>query len=426
MEKILRIAKKFIPRKIFNKLQPTYHYFMAWLGAVIYRFPTKELYVIGITGTKGKSSVTEMVNAILEQAGLKTVSTNTIRFKIGENSRPNKFKMSMPGRFFLQNLLREAVKEGCTHAVIEMTSEGSKFYRNKFIPLDAFIFTNITPEHIESHGSFENYLQAKLNIAKNLKKDWQFNKKLNPEKKTIGVINADDEHFRDFYDVNYSEKIKYSLTDAKPTDLSKGIQMRFGKSTLYSELEGEFNVYNLLAAALLCEKIGISHEDIRKGIENLKEIPGRVQKIKSNKDFDIVIDYAHTAESLEALYKAFPNKKRICVLGNTGGGRDKWKRPVMAKVAEKYCSEIILTNEDPYDEDPLSIIQDMEKVITKKNPTVILDRREAIHTAIQSAGPKSVVLITGKGTDPYIMEANGQKTPWSDYRVAKEELSKIK
>jgi UDP-N-acetylmuramoyl-L-alanyl-D-glutamate--2,6-diaminopimelate ligase len=425
MEKILRTIEKIVPKKLYKAAQPTYHFLMAWLGAVIYRMPAKELYVIGITGTKGKSSVGEMVNAILEDAGYKTALANTIRLKIGEDSKPNKFKMSMPGRFYLQKFLRGAVKSGCTHAVVEMTSEGSKFFRNKFIPEDAFIFTNLTPEHIESHGSFEKYKEAKLNIARNIKKPEQINKNLNKSGQTIGVINIDDAEHEEFYEVGYDKKVGYSITDAKPLDLSHGIKMRFGKSTIYSNLEGEFNAYNILAAASLCEAMGISHDNIRRGIENLTEIPGRVQKIKSNKGFEIVIDYAHTAESLEALYKAFPNQRKICVLGNTGGGRDKWKRPVMAQVAETHCDEIILTNEDPYDEDPMKIISEMEEALQNKKASIILNRREAIHTAITKAGPKSVVLITGKGTDPYIMEADGKKTPWSDYEVSKEELSKI-
>lgn len=415
MEKILRTIEKFIPKKIYSFFQPAYHLIINWLGAVIYRFPAKELYVIGITGTKGKTTVSELVNSILEEAGYKTALTNTIRFKIGEKTTRNKYKMSMPGRFFMQKTLREAVKAGCTHAVLEITSEGSKQFRHKFIPLDAFIFTNITPEHIESHGSFAKYKEAKLNIARNLKKNT----------KTVGAINIDDPEHEEFLAMPYTKKAPYSLTDAKPLDLSHGISMRFGKNTLYSKLQGEFNAYNILAAATLCEAIGVKQEVIRQGVENLEIVPGRVQEINEGQDFKIVIDYAHTAESLEALYNAFPNQRKICVLGNTGGGRDKWKRPVMAQVAEKHCQEIILTNEDPYDENPISIVQEMADAITKKPVDIIMDRREAIASALLKAKKKNVVLITGKGTDPYIMEAKGKKTPWSDYDVAREELLKI-
>lgn len=416
MEKILLILKKFIPKKVFGFFQPIYHYSLTLLGAIIYGFPAKKIYVIGVTGTKGKSTTVELINSILEEAGYKTALTNTIRFKIKENSIPNKYKMSMPGRFFMQKFLSNAVKKGCTHAVIEITSEGSKQFRHKFINLDAFVFTNLAPEHIESHGSYENYREAKLNIADLLNTG---------KENTIMVVNGDDKESKLFLKKKADKKISYTLADAKPFDLSKGIQIRFHKTTIFSELNGQFNIYNILAATTLASEMGIKDETIKKGIEKLNEIAGRVQKINVGQKFEVVVDYAHTIESLEELYKAFPNKKKICVLGNTGGGRDQWKRPGMAKVAEKYCDEIIFTNEDPYDEDPLKIIEDMEKGLTKKTAMVILNRREAINSAIRKANDNSVVLISGKGTDPYIMEAGGKKTPWSDANVAKEELMKV-
>jgi len=420
MQKILNKIKKFIPRRLFSAGQPIYHYLLTLTGAIIYKFPAKKLYVIGITGTKGKSTTVEVMNSILEAAGYKTSLSNTIRFKINENSKPNKHKMSMPGRFFMQKFLSDSVKAGCTHAVIEITSEGSKQFRHKFIDLDAFIFTNLSPEHIESHGSYERYRQAKLNIAENLN-----NKS---KKDTIMVVNGDDIESELFLEKSADKKISYSFSDAKPIKLDGGIEMRFGKTTFYSKLEGEFNVYNILAAATLANELGISHEIIKKGVENLSEVKGRVQKIDLGQNFEVVVDYAHTPDSLEKLYQAFPNKKKVCVLGNTGGGRDTWKRPVMAQVAEKYCDEIILTNEDPYDEDPQKIIDEMKNAIKNKTAHNIIDRRIAINTAIKKAkeiGEDSVVLISGKGTDPYIMEENNKKTPWSDFEVAAEELRKV-
>jgi UDP-N-acetylmuramoyl-L-alanyl-D-glutamate--2,6-diaminopimelate ligase len=168
----------------------------------------------------------------------------------------------------------------------------------------------------------------------------------------------------------------------------------------------------------------------------LDEIKGRVQKIQAGQNFTVVVDYAHTADSLKNLYEAFPNSQKICVLGNCGGGRDTWKRPEMARVADKYCDEIILTDEDPYDDDPEQIIEEMRVAIEKKPVSVIMDRRVAIHTAIERAcalertaslrdNKKIAVLISGKGTDPYIMRKNGTKEPWSDANVAEEELKKI-
>ena len=157
VERLLRFIKKFIPKPLFTFGQPFYHRLLALAAAIVYRFPSRHLTVVAVTGTKGKSSVVEIVNALLEEAGFKTAVLGTVRFKIGDESTPNKYKMTMPGRFFVQSFLRRAVDAGCTHAVIEMTSEGAKQFRHKFIELDALIFTNLTPEHIESHGSFENY-----------------------------------------------------------------------------------------------------------------------------------------------------------------------------------------------------------------------------------------------------------------------------
>ena len=165
MEKLLRSTEKIIPKKIYTWGQPLYHWILAFFSAVIYRFPSRHIKVIAVTGTKGKSSTTEILNAILEEAGYTTAVLNTIRFKIGGNSTDNLYKMSMPGRFFVQRFLRKAVDAKCDFAVMEMTSQGSLQFRHKFIELDAFIFTNLSPEHIESHGSYENYVQAKVNIA---------------------------------------------------------------------------------------------------------------------------------------------------------------------------------------------------------------------------------------------------------------------
>ena len=154
-------------------------------------------------------------------------------------------------------------------------------------------------------------------------------------------------------------------------------------------------------------------------------IPGRVELIYEGQDFTAVVDYAHTPDSLEKVYKAFPGRRLVCVLGNTGGGRDVRKRPLMGKLAEEYCAETILTDEDPYDEDPVKIINDMKKGFKHYKPIVIMDRRLAIRAALEKAKKNDVVLITGKGTDPYIMRARGKKEVWSDANVVREELNRI-
>ena len=386
------------------------------MGALIYRFPSRKIKVVAVTGTKGKTSTVEFVNAILEEAGFITALAGTLRFKIRDDSKPNMQKMTTPGRFFIQRFLRQAVDAHCDYAVLEISSEAAKQYRHKFIDLDALIFTNLAPEHIESHGSYDKYLEAKLSIAHALEKS--------PKKNKIIVANIDDKEGHKFLAVNVEKKAPYSLKDGEPIVChDNGVDFVCEDVKVESKLPGKFNVYNMLAAAAYARALGVSMESIKAGLEKVTEIKGRAQKIKNNLGIDIVVDYAHTPDSLEALYTAF-HQKKICVLGNCGGGRDKWKRKAMAEIANKYCDQIILTDEDPYDDEPKEIMTEMAKYTDKNKTKIIEDRREAISAAIKVAKKGEVILITGKGTDPYIMRKDGVKEPWSDTAVALEEIEK--
>ncbi|MBX4200121.1 UDP-N-acetylmuramyl-tripeptide synthetase [Candidatus Parcubacteria bacterium] len=420
MDEILQFIKRFIPRKLFNTLAPTYHYSLAYLGSVLYRHPSKKLIAIGVTGTKGKSSVTEMINSIFETAGYKTILLNTIRWKVLDKTEPNTRKMTIPGRFFIQKMLRRGLDHGCEVAILELSSEAAKQYRHKYIYLDALVFTNLTPEHIEAHGSFENYRKAKLSLAESLLSKLK--------KRSVIVANADDPEAKHFLEYGAREKFPFSLKDAYPyVARPEGIEFTYKGVHIHSPLRGLFNIQNALAAATVGDAFMIPLQAIKDGLEKLSLIKGRVEFVyaKAGQAFDVVVDYAHTASSLTELYKTFSGQRIIGVLGNTGGGRDKWKRPEMARVADTFCEEIILTNEDPYDEDPEQILKDMLPGFKLHTPTMILDRRAAIHEALSRARAGDVVLITGKGTDPYIMMANGKKLKWSDYEVAKEELLKV-
>lgn len=424
---ILRTIERFIPKKLYRLLQPVYHWKLALLGALMYRFPSRKLKVVAVTGTKGKSSTIEFINAILEEAGLATAVLSTIHFKIGGTDERNLYKMTIPGRFFVQRFLRRAVNARCDWAILEMTSEGAKQFRHKWIDFDALVFTNLAPEHIESHGSYEKYRDAKLSIARQLTKSHK--------PATVIVANADDRESKLFLDIGASYALPFSLSDANVLRIGKTSSTFSYKGVPFTvPLAGEFNVYNALAAVVFAESQNIPLETCARGIAKLKKIRGRAEFIENNLGIDIVVDYAHTPDSLEALYKAFSDSKNICVLGNTGGGRDTWKRPNMAAIAEKHCEHMILTNEDPYDEDPHKIIDEMAAGVKDKNKLhIILDRREAIAEALKSAPylqkehPKHrvAVLITGKGTDPYIMGPRGTKLPWDDATVVREELKKL-
>lgn len=430
LEKILRTIEKFIPKKLYRLGQPVYHYVLSLVGALLYGFPSRKIRVIGITGTKGKSTTAEFVNAILEAGGKKTAVMSTIRFKIGDESRPNLYKMSMPGRFFVQKFLRDAVKEGCDWAVLEMTSEGARFFRHKWIALDALIFTNLAPEHIESHGSYEGYREAKISIAKLLRPHLFLSKK-----NSTVIANADDAEGERFLTIGAARAYPFSLNDGKPyAKTIDGYVFSFGEFQMHIHIPGLFNLANAIAAATFAKSYGIPGEAIQKGLESVTLVRGRVEYVREGQSFDVVVDYAHTPESLESFYDVFKDSRNICILGNTGGGRDTWKRPKMAHIAELHCDHMILTNEDPYDEDPKAIIDEMaEGVSDISKLTILMDRRTAIREALRMAEKEAgkskkrvAVLITGKGTDPYIMGPNGLKTPWDDATVVREELRALK
>ena len=426
IDSFLRSAKKIIPKNLFKLAQPPYHFLLSFAGAVRYGFPSRQIKVVAVTGTKGKSSTVEIVSAILEEAGYKTSLAGTVRFKIGKNSRANLYKMTIPGRFFLQKFLRDSVTEGCQYAVIEMTSEGAKQFRHRFIGFDGLLFTNLSPEHIESHGSYEKYVNAKLSIAKAVAKSRK------PRK--ILVANADDKESEKFLAIPGLEKFTYSLSEAEPFVLgTEGSEFNYLGETIRVGLPGIFNISNILAAVTFAKTQEIHLEVIKKALEKFKGVLGRVESISLDKtdplrakqDFRVIVDYAHTPDSLTKIYQVFKEGRRICVLGNTGGGRDIWKRPEMGKIADTYCDHIILTNEDPYDEDPEKIVKDMAVGVSKKPLEIIMDRREAINRAISLAGKGDSVIITGKGTDPFIMGPDGSKTIWSDSEVAQEELTRV-
>ena len=408
------IIKKFIPPFLLD----LYHFILAFFGALIYRFPSRELKVIGVTGTNGKTTVVEMISKIFEGAGYKVALVNSIRFKIGEKEWPNTLRMTMPGRFKLQKFLREAVNSGCQYAILEVTSEGIKQYRQKFIKFDVAVFTNLAPEHIEAHGSFEKYREAKGKLFR--------------VTKNIHIINIDDKNANYFLKFLAREKFLYQIEDGE-------LKIKFSTQNVCAPLKvpkidlkllGDFNFYNALAA--IC--VGLSQKiDLRTckiALEKIKDLPGRMELV-IEKPFKVFVDYAFTPNALEKVYQTLKpkNAKMICVLGACGGGRDKWKRPVLGEIAAKYCNEVIVTNEDPYDENPIEIIEQVakgaEKISVNQRESVvhkILDRREAIREALGLAQPNDAVIITGKGCEPWICVARGKKIPWDDRKVVREEL----
>ena len=415
------------PRKLLKKITPSfilswYHWCLAGLGALIYGFPSKKLIVIGVTGTSGKSTTVDFICRILEEAGHKVASTSSIRFKVAGKEWKNKMKMTMPGRLVIQKLLAQAVKENCTYAVLEVTSEGIKQFRHKFINFDTAVFLNLTPEHLDSHGGFVNYRNAKVELFK--------------AAKNVHIANTDDENVKYFLEIPHQRTITFA-TENSADIKAKDIRTEQGRISFSVEsipftlnLIGQFNVINALAAIAVAVSIGISLQTAQKALEKVKGMPGRLE-IVTQDPFLTVVDYAFTPDQLQASYASIKKfsggKSLICVLGACGGGRDAWKRPVLGKIASQNCREVIITNEDPYDEDPWEIMEQVAGGIdnTKDTYHLILDRKEAIKKALELATVDDAVIITGKGAEPLMCLADGIKVPWDDREIVKEQLKSI-
>lgn len=414
---LVRFLKKIVPEPVVRAFRPVYHRVLTFAMALSYGFPARKLTVIGVTGTKGKSTTAEMVFAILRAAGHKTALISTIRFAIEDESEPNRYKMTLQGRGFSQAFMRKALKAGCTHLVIEVTSESVLQYRHWFLNLDGLIVTNIQKEHIESHGSFEKYVAAKRTIVDTLA--------TSPKPARVLVANEDIPESRAFLSAAVTRSLGFRAAELlQLTSDDRSTSFDYGSVHITIPLAGNFNAMNALAAIKMCEAFGVSASTAADALASLPTVRGRVERIEAGQDFIVVVDYAHTPDSLQALYDAFPNKRKICVLGNTGGGRDTWKRPEMGRIADAACDKVILTNEDPYDEDPRAIVDAMAAGM-KRVPEIIMDRHEAIRAALRAARAGDAVLISGKGTDPYIMGPTGSKLPWSDAQVVREELDKL-
>ena len=498
--KLKSLLRKVVPYKFILLT----HKARAFLAAVIYGFPGKKLRVIGVAGTKGKTTTVNMIAKILEENGNRVAMLSTANFQIGDQKWLNDVKLTTTSPFYFQKFLRRAIKEKCDYAIVEISSHGLVQYRHWGVSYKTVVLTNMMSDHLDYHKTYANYKNShNALITKDLENiiayyddedlrsflDFDINKTfLLPvistganEVRTSGMEKSVNEKysfltkmFRCIYSIcsqiprlrflspklqssarddrnsgNIIIKKKYvfslkgyqniqdvNLVKAENIVLNeKGSEFTVvsgdKKENIKLPLIGEFNIYNSLAAASvgIVEKINLAV--IKKALEKTRNIPGRLEKIDEGQDFEVIVDYAHSPDSLKSVYetvKPYVKNKLIAVLGGTGD-RDKTYRAKGGSLAEEYADIVIITNEDPYSEDPEKIINQVMSGIKNKtlgeNLFRISDRKEAIKKAVSLANSGDLVIITGKGSEQ-LMICGEQKIPWDDRKIAREAILDLK
>lgn len=402
-------------------------YAMAFVSAAYFQHPAKKLRTIGITGTKGKTTTTYLVKSILEQAGHKVGLVGTIEAIIGKEHIPA--KNTTPESYVLQEYFAKMVEAGCDTVVMEVSSQGLMMHRSQGFTFDIGIFTNIEPDHIGplEHKDFDDYLHCKSLLFKQCK---------------VGILNCDDPHFEEILEghtcqvktYGFSEKADIQATDLKLIAKQGYLGIDFEtKGNLEMNVEihapGRFSVYNALCAIAICEEFQVSIPDIQSALKQAK-VKGRIELIKVSDEFSLMIDYAHNAMALESLLttlKEYNPNRLVCLFG-CGGNRSKLRRYEMGEVSGKLADLTIITSDNPRDEEPQDIIEDIKTGIGKTDGKYveIIDRREAIAYAIHNGQPGDIIVLAGKGHEDY-QEIKGVKYPMDERDIIADVLNgKIK
>ena len=429
-QRLVKGVRSVLPSQAVHLLENVYRKTRIQLVSARYGWPARGLRVIAVTGTNGKTTTANYINEILKQAGYKTAMFKTAVIEVAGESKINDLNATVASVSRMQQFLNEARRYKVDFVILEVTSHSLHQHKLDGVPIEAAVMTNLTQDHLDYHKTMEKYAAAKgLLFARNPR---------------YIVLNRDDDWF-DYFDKYLAEEQKITYGKSEDADVrisdiklyKKGSEAVLAfdhqeKSQLATYLPGEYNIFNMAAAASICYVLGVSMSDIKNGIASLEGIPGRFERATKDEKYEVIVDYAHTPDALEKLLEATRNitKKRIILVFGACGDRDALKRPIMGKIAAKLADEIILTDEESYNEDPDKIRRDIyagieESKATNKT-TEIADRREAIRHALNIAKKDDTILITGMGHEQFRI-INGEKLPWNDTNIVREIISeKIK
>lgn len=424
-KQLVKVTRKVLPKKAVHKLEESYRKGRVRLVSTRYRNPAKNLKVIAVTGTNGKTTTLNYLNEIIKEAGYKTAMFTTAVIEIAGDRKINDLNATVPTTDQINRFFRDAKNAGVKYTLLEVTSHALDQHKLDGVPIYAAIMTNLTQDHLDYHKTMEAYAAAKAKLFMN-----------EPE---FIVLNRDDDWF-DYFDQYHAgaQKITYGKHEDAEAKIERIKLYRKGseatvvvdhqtKLELATALPGEFNVYNMTAAASMAYLLGLDLENIIEGTANLESVPGRFEQIPTDKGFDVIVDYAHTPDALEKFLNAVKTitKNRVILVFGATGDRDRGKRPIMGEIASKLADRIVLTDEESYNEDPAKIRKEVMKGIEKANgsakTTEIADRQEAIKKALGIATKGDAVVITGMGHEQFRI-IKGKKEPWNDVDVVRELL----
>lgn len=391
------------------------------IAATYHDFPSKDLFMIGVTGTNGKTTITYLIKHVLDKKS-QTGLLGTIEYITGKNRYDS--SLTTPNAVLLQKYLKEMILDGCKNCVMEVSSHSLCQDRIKNIDFDAAIFTNLTQDHLDYHNTLENYADAKKILFDSLLPS------------SFAIINIDDIWAAKMIESTKAKIITYGIENRADFN-AKNIQFSLNGlkfdlhflnqiTTIDTHLIGRFNVYNILAVIALALEMGIPIEEIKRSISSYKNTPGRLERVETKRDFHIFVDYAHTPDALKNVLTTLKEikKNRIITIFGCGGNRDRGKRPKMGKIAANLSDITIVTSDNPRNEDPKMIISEIVSGIDKKNYLIEEDRYLAIKKGIELAQKDDIILIAGKGHETTQSFAN--KKQLFDDRVVVKELQDSK
>ena len=399
---------------------------VADLSAAFYGYPARKLKLVGITGTNGKTTTTFLIQHICEKAGVRCGLIGTVRYQLGERVLPA--ARTTPESLDLQELLAQIVNAGCRAATMEVSSHALALDRTRGLEWDVAVFTNLTQDHLDFHGTMKNYFESKLKLFSQLASQQK-------KRKPVAVINIDDRYGEQILGkINKSISLITYGMGARADFRASNYRMEFGGTSYQLDahgksylvripLIGRFNVANSLAALAAANAMGIGVREAVLSLGKSPQVPGRLEMVPAKRQFQIFVDYAHTPDALLNVLKTLRelDPRRVIVVFGCGGDRDREKRPLMAQVVDLNADYAIITSDNPRKEDPAAIISHVERGFRSSHYEKIIDRAEAIARAIALAQPRDIVLIAGKGHETY-QEFADHTVPFDDIQVARRAL----